>query len=339
MQAAVDQRQGALSPETGPATVGFVVIGRNEGDRLEQCLRALDTGRQPVVYADSASTDRSPDRARALGAHVVVLDESEPLTAARGRMAGLAALRTAHPECRYVHFIDGDCLLQPGWLEQAVAFLDEHPKVAAVCGQRFEAHPAASAYNQLIDREWNTPVGQADACGGDALMRIEALEQVGGFRPDLRAGEEPELCARLRAAGWQIWRLDARMTAHDARITSFGQWWKRALRSGFGYAQVWERTRALPQPLYRGELKRALIWGAAIPIFWIVLALLLRSPLLLLGLPLTYALQIVRLALRQGSDPLRWRYAWLTVATKFAELGGAIRYWTRSESRRLTSYR
>jgi hypothetical protein len=30
------------------------------------------------------------------------------------------------------------------------------------------------------------------------------------------AGEEPELCVRLRRRGWRILRLDAEMTRHDA---------------------------------------------------------------------------------------------------------------------------
>ena len=316
------------------------MIGRNEGARLEECLRCLNPSRQPIVYADSASTDGSPQLARKLGAEVVVLDESEPLTAARGRMAGLQQLRARHPGCRYVHFIDGDCILQQGWLEQALAFLDSHPRVAAVCGQRFEAHPNASPYNRLIDEEWNTPVGRADACGGDALMRIEAVEQVGGFRTDLRAGEEPELCARLRAAGWEIWRLDVRMTEHDARITQVSQWWKRALRSGYGYAQVWERTRSLPRPLYGDILLRVFFWTVALPLLWAGAALIVGEPLLLLGIPLTYCAQIVRLAVKRGaSRKLSWIYAGLMVGMKFAELSGVLRYLLRSESRRLTSYR
>ena len=42
---------------------------------------------------------------------------------------------------------------------------------------------------------------------------------VGGFRDDLIAGEEPELCVRLRAAGWRIWRLlESDMAFHDAAM-------------------------------------------------------------------------------------------------------------------------
>ena len=58
-------------------------------------------------------------------------------------------------------------------------------------------------------------MGAARACGGDALMRTAALAEVGGYDPNLIAGEEPELCVRLRAAGWQIYTLDREMTPSE----------------------------------------------------------------------------------------------------------------------------
>lgn len=64
-----------------------------------------------------------------------------------------------------------------------------------------ERFPEASIYNAMCHREWNTPVGEADACGGDALMRADAFAKVGGFADGQIAYEEPELCGRLRAAG------------------------------------------------------------------------------------------------------------------------------------------
>ena len=64
-------------------------------------------------------------------------------------------------------------------------------------------------------------------------MRYEALSDANGFREDLIAGEEPELCLRLRQAGWEIWRLDVEMTLHDADMHRFGQWARRARRGGF----------------------------------------------------------------------------------------------------------
>jgi cellulose synthase/poly-beta-1,6-N-acetylglucosamine synthase-like glycosyltransferase len=75
-------------------------------------------------------------------------------------------------------------------------------------------------------------------------MRRSALEQVAGFNEALIAGEEPEMCLRLRRAGWKIWRIDNDMTRHDANILTWGQWWRRSVRGGYGAADVAARTAA-----------------------------------------------------------------------------------------------
>lgn len=70
---------------------GVVVIGRNEGERLRQCLRSL-LPTVVAVYVDSGSTDGSAKWARDNGAEVVDLDASVPFTAARVRNAGFQRL-------------------------------------------------------------------------------------------------------------------------------------------------------------------------------------------------------------------------------------------------------
>lgn len=310
--------------------IGIVAIGRNEGERLVRCLRSLEGSGAAIVYVDSASTDGSADRARALGAQVVDLDMTLPFTAARARNAGLAAL----PEIELVQFVDGDCELDADWLATATAFLDTHADVAVVCGRRRERYPEASVFNRLCDMEWDTPVGEAAACGGDALMRADVVRGVGGFRDDLTAGEEPELCARLRAGGWRIRRIDAEMTRHDAAMLRFGQWWWRAVRGGFGYAQAGYATAALPHPLYRAEVKRAQLWAGIIPFVGVAMALLLHPAFLLLPVA-AFAAQVAKIALR-GRAPrgMAWPHAFFTMLAKFPELQGIVRY---RRARHLTS--
>ena len=160
-----------------------------------------------------------------------------PFTAARARNEGFACVQRLLPTMRYVQFVDGDCEVVGSWLLQAQAFLDTHPDVAVVCGRRRERFPQRSIYNLLCDLEWDTPIGEAKACGGDALMRADAFAAACGFRADLIAGEEPELCVRLRANGWKVWRLAEEMTLHDATMTRFGQWWRRTLRGGYAFAE------------------------------------------------------------------------------------------------------
>ena len=94
------------------------------------------------------------------------------------------------------------------------------------------------------------------------MMRTAALEAVGGFRDDLIAGEEPELCVRLRAKGWRIWRLDTEMALHDAAMTRFQQWWRRTMRTGYAFAQGAYLHGARPERHWIWESRRAWLWGS-----------------------------------------------------------------------------
>ena len=307
--------------------LGFVVIGRNEGPRLSACISSLRAAGAPIVYADSASSDGSAMSAREAGAIVVEVAADAPLNAARGRNSGLSALRSRYPELAYVQFIDGDCLLEKDWIAAALGVLEARPDVAVTCGRRREQYPEASFYNRLFDAEWDTQVGPALACGGDSMMRLAALDQVGAFDATLMAGEEAELCARLRSAKWEILRLDVPMTVHDAATHSLGQWLRRALRSGYGYAQANAATRHLHPPLYRRQLASAALWAGLVPLGAVALALITGEALLLLLVPLATAVQVARIARRQGAvRGASWRKAAVTMIAKYYELAGALRY-------------
>jgi GT2 family glycosyltransferase len=315
------------SPDEASAVgsrIGIVAIGRNEGDRLRRCLTSIDVPGAPVVYVDSGSTDGSSAMAQALGAQVIDLDMALPFTAARARNAGLRELMARRPAPEFVQFVDGDCEFERGWLALAIDFLDQRTDVAVACGRRRERFPEASFYNRLCDAEWDTPVGEARACGGDALMRASAVLGVGGFDSDLPAGEEPELCHRLRQQGWLIWRLDAPMTIHDAAMHRFRQWWLRAVRSGLGYAQAWRATRGRPHPLYRRECLRALAWTLGVATVAAAAALAWGWPALLLA-PLVWGMQFTRLTGRHGAGE-----AALLLLGKVAETIGIATYVRRA---------
>jgi len=307
---------------TGARRIGVVAIGRNEGERLVACLKSARGAAGRVVYVDSGSTDGSLDAAAALGAETVSLDLSTPFTAARARNAGYRRLKEiAAPD--YVQFIDGDCELAAGWIETAAAFLDDAPGAAAACGRRREKFPERTIYNRLCDREWDTPAGEALSCGGDVLIRARAFDAVGGYRDGLIAGEEPELCVRLRAAGWRIHRLDAEMTRHDIAMTSLGQWMKRASRAGHAYAEVSHLHRGEPENIWTRETLRALAWAGLAPVS--LAAGALAHPLGF-ALLLAYPLQVARIALRGGGAPVDWADGFLSVTGKFAEAKGAMGY-------------
>ncbi len=321
--------------------VATVVIGRNEGQRLEGCLRSLVDRSTSVVYVDSGSEDDSVHLAKALGCEVVVLRGDAPFTAARARNAGFRRARELWPRIPYVQFIDGDCEVVDGWLQVASEFLDAHPHVAAVCGRRKERHPERSVYNLLCDIEWDTPLGEVKACGGDVMMRTDPFQAADGFRENLIAGEEPELCLRLRAAGWQIWRLEQEMTRHDAAILRFGQWWKRAVRSGYAFAEGAFLHGMKPERYAVTESRRIWCWGCGMPLV-AGLSVTWFGPIGLIALAV-FPAQIIRLGVRgtrSGRD--NWWQASFLVLGNFPELVGQLKFIARQMLRlpsRLIEYK
>jgi GT2 family glycosyltransferase len=300
--------------------MGIVVIGRNEGERLRVCLAALPFHACHVVYVDSGSTDGSLQLAMAAGACGVALDMSLPFTAARARNEGLRALLAGAPEVEFVQFLDGDCELDARWLGKGVAFLRERPRHAVVSGRVRERDPGRSVFNRLCDWEWDTPVGEAKACGGNALMRVTALRQVGGFREQLIAGEEPELCVRLRQAGWGVHRLGEEMVLHDAAMTRFSQWWRRAMRGGYAFAEgAWLHGLAREHH-WVPETLRALFYGGIFPLGVLLLAGATSAWALLLLL--VYPAQVLRLSNREGG----FTRAFYLVLARFPEFLGVMKF-------------
>ncbi|MGB3311993.1 MAG: glycosyltransferase [Nodosilinea sp.] len=312
--------------------IGVVTIGRNEGERLIRCLTSLQANvpnGSPIVYVDSGSTDGSVAKAREMGINVVELDMAVPFTMARGRNAGFQYLVDTFPNLTYVQFIDGDCELLPSWIDQAVTALSQADDLAIVCGRRRERFPEASPYNRLADLEWNTPVGEAKACGGDMLARVEAIKAVGGYNPKMICGEEPEMCIRLRQKEWKIQRIDADMTLHDAAMTRFGEWWKRSIRGGWAVAEGNAMYGEPPEAYMAKENKSGWLWGVIIPTVALALAWPTRglSLLLLLGY-LVLGWRIYKYRQGQGDLPGHARiYAFFCTLSKFPQALGQGRYW------------
>ena len=308
--------------------VGLVAIGRNEGDRLKACLHSALGKVARIVYVDSGSTDGSIELARRSCVDVVELDLSTPFTAARARNAGFAHLLSSVPQLDFVQFVDGDCEIVEGWIERATTELVANPNIAVVCGRRRERFPEQTIYNQLCDIEWDTPVGETKACGGDSMMRVEAFQQVGGFNPTLIAGEEPELCVRLRQKGWKIFRLDAEMTLHDAQMTRVGQWWKRAMRAGHAYAEGSWLHGGEPERHWVKETRSIWLWGLFIPLLALGMAWPTHglSLLLLLVYPLQFIRTFLNLRRQNLSSKNAALYALSCTVGKFAQAEGVLSF-------------
>ncbi len=318
--------------------IGVVAIGRNEGDRLKRALRSLDARRERTVYVDSSSTDDSVSFARSIGVDVVELDTTIPFTAGRARNAGCDRLLEIAPDVEFVQFVDGDCEVVDGWIERAAAEITCDPKLAVVCGRRRERFPHATIWNRLCDMEWNTPIGRSHACGGDALYRVSAFRSAGGFDSRLVAGEEPELCVRIRARGFEIERVDAEMTLHDVAMTRASQWWRRASRNGHAIVGALMIHGNDANHDWGRQLFRAVFWATSITVASIAAGIGLFSalpwawkltlamlPIALLAL--VWARTFVNRSRRGDSVGDCALYATFVVAGKWAECAGAFQCW------------
>lgn len=330
-----ERGDGPGAPGGDLSGLGIVIIGRNEGERLQRCFDTLPGGVGQVVYVDSGSTDDSVAQARRRGLEVVALDLSTPFTAARARNAGFRRLTELRPATELVQFVDGDCELQPGWLAQGVSALASAPDVAVVCGRLRERFREASIYNRLADMEWDGPVGDVHACGGIAMMRAGVLRAAGGFTEALIGGEEPELCVRLRGRGHRVVRLAAEMALHDAAMTRFGQWWKRAVRWGFSTAEL----AGMYPSVYRRQALKIVGWGVAWPAVACGTAFLSGGlGLLMLGI---YPARWLRIAVRRRAEGVTVADAALfassCVVACWPGLQGMVKFgWERARGRRAT---
>ncbi len=282
--------------------LSVVIIGRNEGQRLLNCIESVQNMDDPggpveIIYVDSNSTDGSPDKIRALGIQVIEVKPERPC-AAVGRNAGWRVAQAP-----LVLFLDGDTLLNPGFINEALTTLQDD-SIAVVWGHRREKYPEQSVYNRVLDLDWIYPLGLTDFCGGDALMRKAVLEQCGGYSEDLIAGEEPELCQRIRQQGYQICHIDVPMTLHDLAMHSFKAYWRRAVRTGYAYAEVSQRLKDGPFPLWQADARRN--WRNASILTGVALGAVLLTGMTGALEPLVLALLFYGfLSLRSA-----WRFRW-----------------------------
>ena len=171
------------------------------------------------------------------------------------------------------------------------------------------------------------------------MIRLEALRQAGGYNPTLIAGEEPDLCVRIRQFGWTILRIDADMTLHDMAMTRLSQWWKRCERTGFAYAEGVAMHGRPPERHWVHELRSTVIWGLLLPVTIVILAWPTHGASLLLGL--AYPLQAFRIGRRfhalgmPSSDARIWGYG--CILCRWPNGLGVLRYWfARLSGRRQT---
>ncbi len=314
-----------------------VVIGLNAASTLDGCLASVKgavsrLGQEVrVIYVDGGSRDASVSIARRLGVEVIQLVTDRP-TAAKGRNAGWRASSTG-----LVQFVDSDTILDPGWLVRGVEEIRVDDRIAGLFGQLLEANPSGSYYNEACGHDWYIPPGDWRMCGGNALFRLEALREVDGSDETLAAGEEPDLCWRLRHRGWRIVCVDAVMAHHDLGMAGFGGYWKRAVRSGRAYAEIGLRYARTSDPMWFREFLRSLLLPPAALLLVVALWAWTGLPgLLALGLLVAARLAWKFHSLRERipGRATRARYLAHLAFSRVPHFFGALKYVTARRAER-----
>jgi glycosyltransferase involved in cell wall biosynthesis len=205
------------------------------------------------MLVDSASTDDTVERASHFPITILRLHANQHLSPAAGRYVGYA-----HTTGELVLFLDGDMELCPGWLQKALQVLNTHSDIAGVTGQIIDLASALDRQlQQLNEIKTDDLVLEVRHMGGAALYRRSVLNKVGSFNPYLFSDEEPELCVRIRHAGWRLVGLALPIAYHYApprdALSTLMYRWRRGLYLGSGqnlryhvghktlFVYLWER--------------------------------------------------------------------------------------------------
>ncbi|MGA7669525.1 MAG: glycosyltransferase [Nitrolancea sp.] len=223
-------------------SLDVVIITKNQGWNVrrlvESVLRETESlPRTDVILVDSASTDDTVYVAQEFPIRVIRLSKRQRLTAAAGRQAGIT-----QTSGDVVLFLDGDMELRHGWIAAALRVFKKEPSVAVISGQVVDQPRVTKESCGPARPLSNTPVlyDTVPHGGGAAAYRRRVLEKVGSFNPYLFSDEEPELCLRIREAGYRVVKLRMPIADHysdpaGAISTLFGRR-KRNLYLGPGQA-------------------------------------------------------------------------------------------------------
>jgi glycosyltransferase involved in cell wall biosynthesis len=291
--------------------ISAVIIGRNVQDYLKKCLQSVKPTVDEMIYVDSGSSDMSCLIAEGEGARVVKSDP--PFNAAKARNKGAEAALND-----YLLFIDGDTIFNPAFKELALPFLDEN---TVVYGRREEINPNLSIYTRILNVDWQETDCVGETAGGDFYISKKAFQDVNGFDTDLDAGEDPDLCQRLKLKGYSVHFINVLMTKHDLNMRTFKEYWTRAFRTGYAYAKVSSRYWNTKPALWKSASLRNWIKGS-----FLILMLLISIPLGILVI-LLLALIKYTFSKKEGDTLTLLLWSLHCQFIHFPVLFGQISYW------------
>lgn len=219
--------------------LSVILISKNQEWNITRLIESVMQGTASlssieIVLVDSGSTDETIQTASHYPVRILVLQSDQYLTPAAGRYVGYKYSRG-----KLVLFLDGDMELCQGWLEKALQVIQDRSDVAVVTGHVVEVPETGGACDKPPWRKSEIDGGvEVSFAGGAALYRRSVLQQVGIFNPYLYSDEEPELCIRVRHAGYKVVRLEYPLVYHYSNpigtLSTLVRRWRRNLYLGAG---------------------------------------------------------------------------------------------------------
>jgi ABC-type multidrug transport system fused ATPase/permease subunit/GT2 family glycosyltransferase len=252
--------------------VSVVVCVHNGASTIRECLEALrhlDYPDYEVLVVDDGSTDATSSLAAEYDVRLFKTDNR-----------GLGAARNLGIEAatgEIVAFVDGDAYPDPQWLRYlAHSFVTTD--YVGVGGPNLSP-VGDSLVAECVDRSPGNPVTvlltdqEAEHIPGcNMAYRKASLQAIGCFDPRFRvAGDDVDICWRLRERGWTLGYNPAAFVWHHRRSTLFAYWKQQ---KGYGKAEAllerkWpEKYNATGNVTWSGRvygkgLTRALQWNAS----------------------------------------------------------------------------
>ncbi len=235
-QIVVDSMSPSVLPDppvmAANSTVGIIVPTLNAAGtwaEFQSALVAQKIDPAQVLIVDSASTDNTPELARASGFRVTSIARSE------FNHGGTRQWATRFfPDAEILVYLTQDAILAgPNAIEDLLTALRD-PQVGVAYGRQLprpeagpiEAHgrlfnyPAASAVRSLDSRD-ELGFKTIFVSNSFAVYRRSALEDVGGFPVNTIFGEDTITAARMLLKGWKIAYVADACVYHSHEYTAW----------------------------------------------------------------------------------------------------------------------
>lgn len=182
-----------------------------------------------IICIDNGSTDGSLEYLLALA--------NEGLRVHQRVGVSISALRNFGAELargEFFSFLDADCAIAKPYFDEALSVLLSTQAAATGCEYDVPSDP------HWIEATWHElhyigRVRQVEYLNaGNFFISRKAFQQIGGFREDLRTGEDAELGQRLTRSGYRILAAPKVAAVHLGNPKSVREFYRRNVWHGLG---------------------------------------------------------------------------------------------------------